>query len=383
MWTRRWRSRWQQVRRRPGGEPTVAARRCGAKARLAPASRKPCDRRAAGAAAVRRARAGVGCTASWPRGAALSWSAPLTRRPQVDVKVAVPKELAVPRAAAAAPPLAAAPRSCKARWRARVVPLCSCAPSAAPRGARRSLPRLNSRAPRRAAPHAPCAAQIFVGGLAPTTTEGARPPQLQRHLPPSPRRRTRPSHCARAPRPRCGSGSCGDAPRRFGCHAPCGAPRRFAPAVPPLTRRVPSTDAFRAHFAPFGAITDAVVMVEPASRRPRGFGFITFANEDAVDRCAHLEASFGIWRGALGTSVLMRAARARAAACSPRAQCRSWRASAWRSSARCLGRSCLRHPAVPGRHPQPRPLPQQPPRAAPAPRAEQRRPRRSRMLSQR
>lgn len=29
-------------------------------------------------------------------------------------------------------------------------------------------------------------------------------------------------------------------------------------------------------------------MVEPASRRPRGFGFVTFASDDAVDRCAPL-----------------------------------------------------------------------------------------------
>ena len=33
----------------------------------------------------------------------------------------------------------------------------------------------------------------------------------------------------------------------------------------------------------FGPVDDAVVMLDHENRRPRGFGFVTFANEDTVD----------------------------------------------------------------------------------------------------
>uniref|UniRef100_A0A1D1XS46 DAZ-associated protein 1 n=1 Tax=Anthurium amnicola TaxID=1678845 RepID=A0A1D1XS46_9ARAE len=41
---------------------------------------------------------------------------------------------------------------------------------------------------------------------------------------------------------------------------------------------------FRKYFERFGTITDVVVMYDHNTQRPRGFGFITYDSEDAVDR---------------------------------------------------------------------------------------------------
>ncbi|CAM8921411.1 unnamed protein product [Rhodiola kirilowii] len=41
---------------------------------------------------------------------------------------------------------------------------------------------------------------------------------------------------------------------------------------------------FKNYFEQFGAITDVVVMYDHNTQRPRGFGFITFESEDAVDK---------------------------------------------------------------------------------------------------
>lgn len=41
---------------------------------------------------------------------------------------------------------------------------------------------------------------------------------------------------------------------------------------------------FRAFFSRFGTVDDAVVMYDYENRRPRGFGFVTFAEEDSVER---------------------------------------------------------------------------------------------------
>ncbi|PHT69561.1 40S ribosomal protein S8 [Capsicum annuum] len=41
---------------------------------------------------------------------------------------------------------------------------------------------------------------------------------------------------------------------------------------------------FKAYFDQFGTITDVVVMYDHNTQRPRGFGFITYDSEDAVDR---------------------------------------------------------------------------------------------------
>ena len=41
---------------------------------------------------------------------------------------------------------------------------------------------------------------------------------------------------------------------------------------------------FKKYFAQFGTITDVVVMYDQRTQRPRGFGFISYESEDAVDR---------------------------------------------------------------------------------------------------
>ncbi|KAJ9515104.1 hypothetical protein QJQ45_028898 [Haematococcus lacustris] len=40
----------------------------------------------------------------------------------------------------------------------------------------------------------------------------------------------------------------------------------------------------RQHFGQFGSVEDAVVMYDHDNKRPRGFGFVTFAEEDSVDK---------------------------------------------------------------------------------------------------
>lgn len=47
----------------------------------------------------------------------------------------------------------------------------------------------------------------------------------------------------------------------------------------------PSVDehAFRKYFEQYGTVDDAVVMYDHDNKRPRGFGFITFSSEEAVD----------------------------------------------------------------------------------------------------
>ncbi|XP_021758709.1 heterogeneous nuclear ribonucleoprotein 1-like [Chenopodium quinoa] len=44
---------------------------------------------------------------------------------------------------------------------------------------------------------------------------------------------------------------------------------------------------FKKYFDQFGIITDVVVMYDHNTQRPRGFGFITYDSEDAVDRVLH------------------------------------------------------------------------------------------------
>lgn len=44
---------------------------------------------------------------------------------------------------------------------------------------------------------------------------------------------------------------------------------------------------FKKYFEQFGTITDVVVMYDHNTQRPRGFGFITYDSEDAVDRVLH------------------------------------------------------------------------------------------------
>ncbi|CAB4266158.1 unnamed protein product [Prunus armeniaca] len=42
-------------------------------------------------------------------------------------------------------------------------------------------------------------------------------------------------------------------------------------------------EGFKDYFEKFGSVTDVVVMYDNTTRRPRGFGFVTFASEDAVE----------------------------------------------------------------------------------------------------
>ncbi|XAR67395.1 hypothetical protein NMG60_11002136 [Bertholletia excelsa] len=44
---------------------------------------------------------------------------------------------------------------------------------------------------------------------------------------------------------------------------------------------------FKNYFEQFGTITDVVVMYDHNTQRPRGFGFITYDSEEAVDRALH------------------------------------------------------------------------------------------------
>ncbi|KAK7835719.1 heterogeneous nuclear ribonucleoprotein 1 [Quercus suber] len=46
-------------------------------------------------------------------------------------------------------------------------------------------------------------------------------------------------------------------------------------------------DGFRQYFESYGQVTDVVIMYDQNTQRPRGFGFITFDTEDAVDRVLH------------------------------------------------------------------------------------------------
>ncbi|XAR61064.1 hypothetical protein NMG60_11034664 [Bertholletia excelsa] len=53
---------------------------------------------------------------------------------------------------------------------------------------------------------------------------------------------------------------------------------------------LPSTlteEEFRHYFEGYGNVTDVVIMYDQNTKRPRGFGFITFDTEDAVDRVLH------------------------------------------------------------------------------------------------
>ncbi|KAL3648749.1 nuclear ribonucleoprotein 1 [Castilleja foliolosa] len=54
----------------------------------------------------------------------------------------------------------------------------------------------------------------------------------------------------------------------------------FVGGLPPTL----SEDGFRSYFETYGVVTDVVIMYDQQTNRPRGFGFISFDSEDAVDR---------------------------------------------------------------------------------------------------
>ncbi|KAI4368429.1 hypothetical protein MLD38_016986 [Melastoma candidum] len=57
----------------------------------------------------------------------------------------------------------------------------------------------------------------------------------------------------------------------------------FVGGLPPTL----TEDEFREYFETYGSVTDVVIMYDQSTQRPRGFGFISFDSEDAVDRVLH------------------------------------------------------------------------------------------------
>lgn len=43
-------------------------------------------------------------------------------------------------------------------------------------------------------------------------------------------------------------------------------------------------DSFNRYFSKYGEITDSVIMLDKVSGRPRGFGFVTFADAEVADK---------------------------------------------------------------------------------------------------
>ncbi|KAG2285692.1 hypothetical protein Bca52824_045296 [Brassica carinata] len=57
----------------------------------------------------------------------------------------------------------------------------------------------------------------------------------------------------------------------------------FVGGLPPAL----TSDEFRAYFETYGPVSDAVIMIDQATQRPRGFGFVSFDSEDSVDLVLH------------------------------------------------------------------------------------------------
>ncbi|CAA7025132.1 unnamed protein product [Microthlaspi erraticum] len=57
----------------------------------------------------------------------------------------------------------------------------------------------------------------------------------------------------------------------------------FVGGLPPAL----TSDDFRAYFETYGPVSDAVIMIDQTTQRPRGFGFVSFDSEDSVDLVLH------------------------------------------------------------------------------------------------
>ncbi|KAJ3682386.1 hypothetical protein LUZ60_014959 [Juncus effusus] len=57
----------------------------------------------------------------------------------------------------------------------------------------------------------------------------------------------------------------------------------FVGGLPPSI----TDEGFKAYFEAYGSVTDIVIMIDQNTGRPRGFGFVTFDSEEAVDRVLH------------------------------------------------------------------------------------------------
>ncbi|XP_052188952.1 heterogeneous nuclear ribonucleoprotein 1-like [Diospyros lotus] len=71
--------------------------------------------------------------------------------------------------------------------------------------------------------------------------------------------------------------------RNFGGSGNFRTKKIFVGGLPPSL----SEDGFRQYFEAYGSVTDVVIMYDQHTQRPRGFGFISFDSEDAVDRVLH------------------------------------------------------------------------------------------------
>ncbi|CAN4116563.1 unnamed protein product [Withania somnifera] len=75
------------------------------------------------------------------------------------------------------------------------------------------------------------------------------------------------------------SGNMGSA-RSFGGSGNNRTKKIFVGGLPPSL----TEDGFRTYFETYGNVTDVAIMYDQQTNRPRGFGFISFDSEDAVDR---------------------------------------------------------------------------------------------------
>uniref|UniRef100_A0A5B7B2D3 RRM domain-containing protein n=1 Tax=Davidia involucrata TaxID=16924 RepID=A0A5B7B2D3_DAVIN len=71
--------------------------------------------------------------------------------------------------------------------------------------------------------------------------------------------------------------------RNFGGGGNFRTKKIFVGGLPPTV----TEEGFRQYFEAYGHVTDVVVMYDQTTNRPRGFGFISFESEDAVDRVLH------------------------------------------------------------------------------------------------
>ncbi|KAL3828279.1 hypothetical protein ACJIZ3_017081 [Penstemon smallii] len=71
--------------------------------------------------------------------------------------------------------------------------------------------------------------------------------------------------------------------RNFGGGGSTRTKKIFVGGLPPTL----SEEGFRQYFEAYGSVTDVVIMYDQQTNRPRGFGFISFDAEDAVDRVLH------------------------------------------------------------------------------------------------
>ncbi|CAF1866593.1 hypothetical protein Bca4012_033821 [Brassica carinata] len=78
-------------------------------------------------------------------------------------------------------------------------------------------------------------------------------------------------------------GSFNAASRSFDSGANVRTKKIFVGGLPPAL----TSDEFRAYFETYGPVSDAVIMIDQTTQRPRGFGFVSFDSEDSVDLVLH------------------------------------------------------------------------------------------------